>query len=263
MNPGQSDAAITSEEAWWGDTVSATDPSLYRSRPVPYLPPWTEKPQEEQEISAKDCIIIYHGDTVKCLLALAPSVATGMGRTHKYLSQYGLTLAVRYAELVSAEATGFYSTSLQNSTVQQDRPQTIDQEIEGLFQAAKEEAFEDGVETYFSRRLVSLVKKYGDSAMELVSYLIDYEKVNPEVAAEALRWLGSMDHPATYQYRLWLAERSLRCSSSRVRDGAILALAYLDDPHAISPLKQAIERENIEELREDMSQILASLNRSH
>jgi hypothetical protein len=44
-----------------------------------------------------------------------------------------------------------------------------------------------------------------------------------------------------------------------VRDGATLGLASLNDPQAITPLKQAIEREQIGELREDMQQVLDQL----
>ena len=152
---------------------------------------------------------------------------------------------------------------LENSTAQQERLEEIDQKIEALFEAAKEQVFEDGMESEFSKELVSLVKKYGNAAMKVIADLIIYEKINAEVASEALRWLGRMDHPASYSYRLWLLERSLRCSSARVRDGAVLGLASLDDPHAITHLKEAIQREECNELREDMEQVLAQLESTH
>jgi len=148
---------------------------------------------------------------------------------------------------------------LENSTVQQRRPERIEQKIEDLFKSAKEQVFEDGMESEFSKELISLVEKYGDVAMEVLAHLIVYEKVNAEVASEALRWLGRMDHTPSYRYRLWLLERSLRCSSARVRDGAVLGLASLDDPDAITHLKQAIQRERVEELRKDMEQVILQL----
>ena len=95
--------------------------------------------------------------------------------------------------------------------------------------------------------------------MEVLAYLIVYEKVNAEIASEALRWLGRMDHPVSYHYRLWLLERGLRCSSAIVRDGATLGLASLDDHHAVTYLKQTIQREPCEELRKDMGQVLIQL----
>lgn len=147
----------------------------------------------------------------------------------------------------------------ENSTVQKEPPEEIDQEIEGLFEIAKEQIFEDGMESEFSRELISIIKEYGNDAMIVIANLIVTDQVNAEVASEALRWLGHVDHPKTYRYRLWVLERSLYCSSVRIRDGAVLSLSFLNDPHAISYLKQAIERETCKELREDMEQVLAHL----
>ncbi|MEH1898196.1 MAG: HEAT repeat domain-containing protein [Nostoc sp.] len=134
-------------------------------------------------------------------------------------------------------------------------------ELETLFITGKEEYFEDGFESNFSRGLVSCVQKYGNDAIEAITCFIVYEKISPEVASEALRWLGEINHAESYKFRLWLLERSLNCPSSRVRDGAILGLSYLNDPHAITYLEQAIEQEKIIELREDMKQVLAQLKR--
>lgn len=148
---------------------------------------------------------------------------------------------------------------LENSTAQQEHPEDVDRKIETLFAAAKEQDFEDGMESEFSKELVSLIKKYGNDAMEGLAYFIVYEKVNAEVASEALRWLGRIDSTRSYHFRLWLLERSLFCSTERVRDGAALGLASLDDPHAIIYLKQAIQWESCTELLEDMEQVLAQL----
>lgn len=148
-----------------------------------------------------------------------------------------------------------------NSTTPRKANQNLKlrQTLRELFAAAKEEVFEDGYESEFSKQLVSLVPRYGDDAMEPIIRLIVNNQVNPEVAAEALRWLGEMEDPVSRPSRLWLLERSLYSSSSRVRDGAILGLASLDDPHAIPYLRRAIEQEPCFELREDMEQVLEQL----
>lgn len=132
-------------------------------------------------------------------------------------------------------------------------------ELADLFAAANKEIFEDGMESKFSQELLRLVQLYGNLALETLVNLIIGEMVSSETAAEALRWLGDMDHPSTHQSRLWLAEQCLFCSSALIRDGAILALASLDDPMAISNLKLAIAFEQIPELRKDMEQVLAQL----
>lgn len=148
---------------------------------------------------------------------------------------------------------------LVSSTAPEDRHEGFDQRIRTLFKTAKEESFEDGMESQFSKALMDLVKKYGNAAVGVISQLIIDEMVHDEVASEALRWLGRINHPLSYRARLQLLERSLSCSSARVRDGAALGLASLDDPHAMTYLKQAIERERHAALKDDMKQVLTQL----
>lgn len=156
--------------------------------------------------------------------------------------------------------TAIWSSS---STLPLDNPVKVDQEIELLFDRAKEEVFEDGMESEFSRGLISYIRKYGNAAIATLERLIVTEQVNAEVASEAMRWLGHINHSITYRSRLYLLERSLHNSSARVRDGAGLGLAFLDDPHAIPYLKQAIEREQYLELRYDLEQVVIQLDSTY
>ncbi|MGH7451784.1 MAG: hypothetical protein ACRENG_10590 [bacterium] len=149
-----------------------------------------------------------------------------------------------------------------NAAIQQDRREEIRQKTAALFAAATDQRFEDGMESEFSNELVALVEEHGDTAVKAIAHLIISEIVSAEVAAEALRWFGRMDHMPTYNARLWLLERSLFCSSAQVRDGAALGLAAMDDPHAITYLKQAIQKEKHAALREDLTQVLMQLGAS-
>lgn len=135
--------------------------------------------------------------------------------------------------------------------------------IESIFTNEREEIFEDGMESSFSKELVSTIKKYGDPVIEILSELIDNRRIDIETAEEAMRWLGHIDHLPTYNKRLWLLKQSLQHDSVRVRDGALLGLASLNDPDAISELKKAIAVEQCLELREDMEQILLELGRKY
>ena len=148
---------------------------------------------------------------------------------------------------------------LGTSTEPHETLDSLYSKLEAIFWAAKGEYFEDGMESEFTRQLNYIVKKYGSAAIEAITCLLVYEKVNPEVAGEALRWLGRIEHPESYEYRRWLLERSLNLNSTRVRDGAILGLSSMDDQHAIPYLKQAIEREQCAELKVDMEQVLEQL----
>ena len=139
------------------------------------------------------------------------------------------------------------------------RETAVQHDAVAIFRQAKEIVFEDGMESDFSRGLVSLIERHGNIAVNMLTDIVLDEEVDAEVASEALRWLGLMNHPLTYFNRRWLLERSLSCSSARIRDGAALALSFMDDQHAVPYLRDAIRRELHFELREDMEQILYHL----
>jgi HEAT repeat protein len=147
----------------------------------------------------------------------------------------------------------------ENATGLHDRPPELAESFRYLLMSAKYELFEDGIESEFSKGLMALIKKYENDALAELAYFIVYEKVSTEVAAEALRWLGLMDHLLSYHWRLWLLERSLNSRSARIRDGAVLGLSFLDDPDAIPYLRQAVDREPVKELRADMEQVIVQL----
>lgn len=146
-----------------------------------------------------------------------------------------------------------------STVMQQELTKYVESTIDHLFESAEEQYFEDGMESDFSRELVSLIKKYGNLAMSEIAYLITYGRVDNEVASEALRWLGHIDDPLTYGWRLWILEKSLSSNSPIVRDGAGLGLASMGDAHAIQYIKKAIERETITELRYDLQGALEEL----
>jgi len=132
-------------------------------------------------------------------------------------------------------------------------------DFRSLFAAGKEEVFRDGVETAFSRGLIARIEKFGNIAIIILTDLIVGEQVHPEVAGEALRWIGRIDNPPTYNDRRQLLEYSLSSPSPTIRDGALLGLASLDDPVSIPVLEKAVEQERIKELRQDMQQALKQL----
>lgn len=145
------------------------------------------------------------------------------------------------------------------STERYELSDVLYSKIENIFWIAKGEIFEDGMESSFSHQLISFLKKYGNDALEAITCLIVYERVDPEVASEALRCLGRIDHRESYGYRRWLLERSLGLSSTRVKDGAVLGISFMDDKHATPYLKSAIQEEKCSELKADMETVLEQL----
>lgn len=167
-------------------------------------------------------------------------------RGYQYACAQGYTTAHEFLEQNNLTANKVISREVQ-------------EQVDALLVLANEEHFEDGMESEFSKKLTRVIKKYGNDAVNVLTNFILSETVSPETAAEALRWIGYLDHPPTYNKRLWLLEKSLSCRSPIIRDGAILGLSYLDDPHAIPFIENAIRHEQREELQKDMLQVLNQL----
>jgi len=147
----------------------------------------------------------------------------------------------------------------EGSTAVSAKPEIIDQEFEMVFERAMDETFEDGKESEFSSQLGRLVRKFGNFAIEAIENLISNRKVNAEVAAEALRWLGRMKDRQTHASRFRLLKVSLSSPNPMVRDGAVLGLTSLGDRGAVDSVKRAIQVEKCDELREDLVQLLEFL----
>ncbi len=140
----------------------------------------------------------------------------------------------------------------------------INQTIEALFRAYANEDFEDGMESDFVSEITSSIQKHGTKSVEAIKRIILEQNVKPQVAFEALRWLGRITHPASYRPRLLFLESCLDSPSRWVRDGAALGLASMKDTHAIPGLREAIAQEKIQDLRKDLEAVLLRLeNLSH
>lgn len=135
----------------------------------------------------------------------------------------------------------------------------IGKAIENLFNLGRNELFEDGMESHFSNELIWLVKRHSELAILEVARLIVSEKADPRVASEALKWLGRIKHVDSASFRLWLLLRGLTSSSPLVREGAGLGLSFMNEPMAIPFLSQAVERERISELQDDLRLVLEQL----
>jgi hypothetical protein len=133
--------------------------------------------------------------------------------------------------------------------------------FKAAFQRAREERFEDGMESEFSNELESLVETYGSTARNVLARLLEDEGVSARVWGEAMRSLGRSDDRPSREARLWVLEKGLTSSSAFVRDGAALGLASMDDPSAIPYLQRAISSEKLEGLRADMQEVLLQLTR--
>jgi hypothetical protein len=132
-------------------------------------------------------------------------------------------------------------------------------EIEGLFAAAENESFGDGFDSVLSLELQRLVLRHGNTTLEIVSEMIFQNRTTPQVAAEALHCAGEMRNEATHEARRRLLERALESPSNITRDGAVVGLSHLCDPHTIPALEAAAAREDYRLLRGNMLDLLEQL----
>jgi hypothetical protein len=134
--------------------------------------------------------------------------------------------------------------------------------VEEAFQAAADEAWQPGVASAFSRTLLALVKDDGDAAVAALERFVMNGRADPDLVAEALRWLGHLEHEPTHDARLRLLLGCLKSPSSQVRDAAGLGLALLDDPAALPALREAVEHEASPDLRHDLQQAVEQLEKA-
>lgn len=131
--------------------------------------------------------------------------------------------------------------------------------IEALFNSYADEQFEDGMDNEFVHELTALVIRYDTKAVNCIADRIAMNRANPQVISEALRWLGQIRHPVSHRSRLSLLEGNLRSPSRWIRDGAALGLASMKDTHAVPYLREAIRKEQIPDLRDDLELVLDTL----
>ena len=154
-------------------------------------------------------------------------------------------------------------TIAQSSTLADERVDpALSREVRKLFDDGAREFFRDGMESSFSRSLLKIVHDHGQEAMMAVAGYLLSGSAKPDVASEALRWISDIDDQATFLQRWDLLQRSLRNESARVRDGAILAFANMNDPRAAKILAETRKFEPVEELRKLIDQVIRQLERS-
>lgn len=157
-------------------------------------------------------------------------------------------------ELFASRQRTYTAQIAQRYPVSEARQAVLD-----LFRNARDEFFEDGIDSEFSRGLISMVNRYGDFGVSALAGEILNLRGSEEAASEALRWIGRIRSEVSRGYRRWLLERSLFSTSPKIRDGAVLGLASMADPLSASELKRAASSETVEPIRQDILELLAQL----
>ena len=132
--------------------------------------------------------------------------------------------------------------------------------LDALIEGGKEERFEDGMDSNLSLGLRVLFDHYGTHFANILETRLSDPNIPARVLAEILHTVGSIDHGATGDQRLATLIRFLKAQSPLVRDAAAVGLSYLHDKRAISYLREAIEREPNNGLREDLRAIVEEMS---
>jgi hypothetical protein len=101
----------------------------------------------------------------------------------------------------------------------------------------------------------------GQAAFRAIAEYLFSGNAKPDVVSEGLRWLADFNDASTLTQRWAILQQTLKDRSPRVRDGAILGFAALDDPRARPLLVGARQLEQIAELRALIDQVVAQLER--
>jgi hypothetical protein len=146
-------------------------------------------------------------------------------------------------------------------------PEKVDpmlvEQMRMMFERGASEFFEDGMDSSFARELVLSVFEHGSAAIDALAEYLFSSKANSDVGSEALRRIADVGDQRSLASRWALLQRSLKHRSSRVRDGAILGFAALDDYRAIELLKVTEKEEPIPELRQLIQKVIEQLDVKH
>lgn len=109
--------------------------------------------------------------------------------------------------------------------------------------------------------LLSLLQDYGDSLLDALEEILSASRIPAWKLGELLSWLGQLDHASSYQKRRYILASSLLDRRAAIRDGAISALAALDDLTVLPKLEIALTRETSPELKVSLKKVIEWLQR--
>ena len=129
-------------------------------------------------------------------LTTYPSVVAGAGALLRDLVQSSFAPAASLRVLDGPRESVFVFDAPAQAGTAGLRPdpsqEQLERHVRAVLEAAREEHFEDGMESPFSQELVHLIRKYGKVGAAELGGLIVHRVIDDDVASEALRWIGLM-----------------------------------------------------------------------
>ena len=140
-------------------------------------------------------------------------------------------------------------------------PADLSQELSSIFELAAGEDFEDGVETEFSRRIEEFVRNSGLRGISLIEQALIAGTYREQYIAEALLWIGDMEHEESRAERRQLLKHALTSESIFVFDAAVSALSYLGDTSCIPALEETLEGVTFQPVRVNIENTIRYLRK--
>ena len=208
----------------------------------------------EESLKAPSAQIVY---------ALVPGDDTGKIRQITHADQaafWNATVVFVDAQELRLMDTATEFASINKSVFVASEPNPVmTKQLDQLIAVAHDEFFEVGVESRFSRGLQQLFRLDSPVVLQYLRTMLKENYTSSEVLAEILRWASHQEASSIRALVIDLLSSGLCHMSSLVRDEAALGLAYLDQTAALARLPEALERETVPELREDLTKLIRSL----
>lgn len=125
------------------------------------------------------------------------------------------------------------------------------------------EHFEDGMCSPFGQWMEEYIRQYGRKGVNaIVDAILFGGKVGIINIAETMRLFGEIEDPKTYYARRrWLC-LFMFYPSVRVRDGAGLGLASMDDPMTLDALRLSLKHEQSDDLKPMTQMVIDRLEKT-
>ena len=177
-------------------------------------------------------------------------------KTYLYLVESNSQTTSQNSNNGSWEEIKSTSSTLRDDLASKKRLQSL---LTKLSNEAREEIFEDGMDSLFSKCLSLMLATYKNRVIQIIGDISFLNLIDPEVASEILITLARNDDIFTYRDRFRVITSALKLSSPIAREGSILALEMLNDKNSISILEKAINTEQSSYLKNEMRAVIDSL----
>ena len=135
----------------------------------------------------------------------------------------------------------------------------LTQEFVRYINEARNERFEDGMESRFSERVRKSILSGGTNAVSAWAQALTFRDNAYETTEEFLRIIGDMRDQESHEKRREVLTTMLQHGKPAVRDAAGLGIAALNDPSTLPGVKEALDAESEEWVRRGLRQVAEQL----